>query len=526
MCSCFEVCPVNSAERLEVQFEDMSIPIPIKDLVDWVDGMSIPNSIKELSEWALDGDRDTDLSSWLNLLDLESRAGLVKILKAPLIKNRSMARQILRSWVGRQLLDEFSDLVRLDDDKSGSKVFNTLEKLLENQPQVTTLDLLLALPGQSIHLDLDAFLQVANRWRNELNKQQQLVVDLEDLPSSSQISTITDKDLGAIHEPSFSTKTLVVSHRAEPLKLEIWRPSEAAPIRSSWIIFMPGLGGTPDHFRWLAKRLSSNGWPIVLLEHPGSDAKAVQELLEGSRSAPGAEVLPDRLKDIYAVLSSKDQGVLKMPGDQLVLMGHSLGALSAFLASGAVPQEGLESRCEKALDALSLTNLSQLLQCQIVDVQLPKPQKISGLRTIVAINSFGSLLWPNVGGTNISMPIFLAGGTYDLITPALSEQLGLLLATAPNALSRILLIEGASHFSPIRVQDQLEKSGGEDLFQLGEAFVGVQPLAVQILLGSEIIRYLEDLELEKTIKLFERQKINDLQFYLLDRSSVKKLLNN
>ena len=85
MCSCFEVCPVNSAERLEVQFEDMSIPIPIKDLVDWVDGMSIPNSIKELSEWALDGDRDTDLSSWLNLLDLESRAELVKILKAPLI---------------------------------------------------------------------------------------------------------------------------------------------------------------------------------------------------------------------------------------------------------------------------------------------------------------------------------------------------------------------------------------------------------------------------------------------------------
>ena len=526
MCSCFEMCPVNSAERLEVQFEDMSIPIPINDLVDWVDGMSIPNSIKELSEWALDRESDNDLSSWLNLLDLESRAELVKILKAPLIKNRSMARQILRSWVGRQLLDEFSDLVRLDDDKSGNKVFNTLEKLLESQPQVTTLDLLLALPGQKINLDLDAFLKVANRWRSELNRQKQLVVDLGNLPSSSQAAPRTQMALDPIQEPVFSSNTLMVEHRSEPLRLEIWQPSEGTSIRSSWIVFMPGWGGAPDHFRWLARRLSSYGWPIVVLEHPGSNAKAVQELLEGRRLAPGAEVLPNRLKDLYSVLRAKDQGELKISGDNLVLMGHSLGALTAFLAAGAIPEEGLDSRCEKALDALSLTNLSQLLQCQMVDVELPNKESISGLKTIIAINSFGGLLWPNIGGTNISMPIFLAGGTYDLITPALSEQLRLLLATMPNLLSRILLIEGASHFSPIRVQGQLEKAGGEDLFQLGEAFVGVQPLAVQSLLGDEILRYLEAFELNKPIDLIERQKKNDLQFYLLDRLTVEKLLTN
>ena len=526
MSSCFGLCPVNSAERLEVQFEDMSIPIPINDLVDWVDGMSVPNSIKELSEWAIDGSSDTDLAPWLNLLDLESRAGLVKILKAPLIKNRSMARLILRSWVGRQLLDEFSDLVRLDQDRSGSKVFNTLEKLLETQPEVSTLDLLLALPGQRIHLDLDAFVEVANRWRIELSKQKQLVVDLGELPFSSQISTTSKKVLADIQEPTFSSKTLVVDHRSEPLKLDVWKPSEGAPNRSSWIVFMPGWGGTPDHFRWLARRIGSRGWPIVLLEHPGSDAKAVQELLEGKSPAPGAEVLPDRLKDLYSVLSAKDKGQLEMPGDQLVLMGHSLGALTAFLASGAAPQEGLNSRCEQALDALSLTNLSQLLQCQMVEVELPKQQKISKLSSIVAINSFGGLLWPNVGGTNISKPVFLTGGTYDLITPALSEQLTLLIATEPNALSRILLIEGASHFSPVRVQGQMEKAGGEDLFQLGEAFVGVQPLAVQSLLGDEIIRYLEDLEVGEPGAVFERKKKNDLQFYLLDRLTVEKLLGN
>ena len=151
----------KSAERLEIQFEGMSLPISIEELADWSRS---------------GGQYRSEIASWLNLLDSESRADLVKLLKAPLLKDRSMARQILRSWVGRQLLDEVSDLVRLDDDRTGKRVFSTLESLLNTQPQVTTLDLLEELPAASIHLDLDALLQLATRWRNELKTQQELVL--------------------------------------------------------------------------------------------------------------------------------------------------------------------------------------------------------------------------------------------------------------------------------------------------------------------------------------------------------------
>ena len=44
------------------------------------------------------------------------------------------------------------------------------------------------------------------------------------------------------------------------------------------------------------------GWPVVLLEHPGSDARAVKALLDGSRTLPGAEVLPERLADLKVEL--------------------------------------------------------------------------------------------------------------------------------------------------------------------------------------------------------------------------------
>ena len=128
---------------------------------------------------------------------------------------------------------------------------------------------------------------------------------------------------------------------------------------------MPGLGGDPNHFHWLARALMQAGWPVALLEHPGSDAAAVQALLEGRQSFDGAAVLKQRMADLSAVLDAQRQGDLNIPGEEVVLMGHSLGALTALLASGAGVVPGMDQRCEGALAGLPLTNLSKLLQCEL-----------------------------------------------------------------------------------------------------------------------------------------------------------------
>ncbi len=502
---------VLAAERLEVHFEDMSIPISIKELTDWS---------RE------DGKTSSELASWLNLLGFESRSGLSKLLQAPLVTDKSMARQLLRSWVGRKLLDEISDLIRLDEDRTGARVFNTLEILLDRQPQVTTLDLLKALPAESIHLDLDAWVQVANRWRVELKKQQKLVANLSSLePKQSNIGkpqSIFEK----FQHPTSKFVSIPVLHRSTSLRVQVWEPSSWTESRSSWIVFLPGLGGDQSHFSWLARNLSLYGWPVVVLEHPGSDSKAVQALLEGSLPAPGAEVLPDRLADLEAVLKAKGSGTLKVSGKKLVLMGHSLGALTAFLAAGASPQDGLAEACKNAFDDLSLTNLSELLQCQLVDVSLPGQKDIPPLNAIVAINSFGSLLWPRTGNAQIKVPVLITGGTFDLITPAISEQLGLMLSTSSNSLSRTLLVEGASHFSPVRVEGQLGNKRGDDLFQLGEGLVGFQPLLVQDLLSSEIINFLGNIESGQPVGESANQIKKGLKYHLLGRESVQNILDS
>ena len=502
------------------------------ELVVRFDGMDLPFSIDDLGHWLSDEkDGSSELGIWLNLLEEDSRQGVIELLQAPLINDRSMARQILNSWAGRRLLDQVSDLVLVDDDATGQTVQVTLESLLDQRAQVTTFDLLQALPAKRVRLDLDALLPVASSWRRQLQRQQDLVKNLNRQPvspASESSDPVFESD--SAPDRALQRLTLSVDHRDRPLQIQLWHPLSAdGPERSHWLVLMPGLGGSPDHFRWLGRGLSRHGWPVLVLEHPGSDALAVQALLEGRRPPPGAEVLPERLRDLDAVLAARERGAFELPGHRLVLGGHSLGALTALLAAGAGPEAGLGRRCGQDLDDLPISNLSRLLQCQIEDVSLPEVRPPEQLAGVVGLNSFGSLLWPRRIPLPEDVAVFLSGGTLDLITPPLSEQLGLLRSLPANPVTRAVLVEGASHFSPVRVEGQSGSGQGEDVFQLGEELVGVQPLRVQAQLESEIVRFLLDLERGRVSGSVQggvqHLRVGDLHLHRLDQSGAARFLD-
>jgi len=151
--------------------------------------MALPISIDDLSVWVRSGGmRSSELGVWFTLLEEQSRAGVIELLKAPLINDSSMTRQILNSWAGRQLLDQVGDFVQVDNETTGLTVQTTLESLLEQSPEVTTLGLLEALPAKKVRLDLDALLEVAASWRQQLERQQLLVERLGREPVSQQRS--------------------------------------------------------------------------------------------------------------------------------------------------------------------------------------------------------------------------------------------------------------------------------------------------------------------------------------------------
>ena len=155
--------PARSAERLEVSIDGIVLPLDVDDLVAWVSSSD---------------DSRSELATWMQLLDSESREGLSRLLVAPVLTRRSFGQQLLRSWAAHPLLEALGELIRLEGGEpvDSQQVLETLEQLLVNRAEVTTLDLLQALPGEQLRLDLDALVLASSRWRRQLKRHQGLPV--------------------------------------------------------------------------------------------------------------------------------------------------------------------------------------------------------------------------------------------------------------------------------------------------------------------------------------------------------------
>ena len=136
---------------------------------------------------------------------------------------------------------------------------------------------------------------------------------------------------------------------------------------------------------------------------------------------------------------------------------------------------------------------------------------------IVGFNSFGSLIWPKENSTGIKTPTLLIGGTYDLITPLMNEQFRVFYAL-DNPSNRFLIIEGASHFSPIRINKSYEENN--DLFKISESFIGSNPILVQDLSAKFLVKFLENIRDQEVTRVIKNQKDMGLNFHLLDLSLI------
>ena len=501
---------LKAAEKINIKFEEMSIPI----------------SIDELSRLDKLNQDSTEIIEWFRNNGLEKIFELSKYLEFPIFKQDSFSKQILRSWFGKKVLSELSNTFIVPNDNNGIKVFNTIEKLLEQKQEVSTIDILKTIPVEEIELDLDNLINIISSWKKALEEQQNFTKKLKFLEKSEENISLLLNDNTDLDSKSYRI-SLKVSHREEPLSLKIWIPE--GNFRKDLIIFMPGLGGDIDNFEWLVSGLSKKGWPVIFIEHKGSDSVALNLSIKGDEALPGsADIYLYRIKDLDFVINSYLQDKLGFKSsNSYILMGHSLGSLISMLYEGNPPNSEFISRCENALNDFALTNLSKLLQCQLSEIPIPEFEKSQELKAIVGFNSFGSLIWSNKKNSGIDVPILFIGGTFDLITPLISEQFKLFLVNKSNKLNRFLIIEGASHFSPIRVVNKnLSQTKSNDVFKIKENFIGINPYRFQNLTLKIIIQFLNDLEKKEGLKFVKKQNIDNLNFHILGEKELKIIMSN
>lgn len=134
------LAPLQAAEQLQIRF----------------DGLDLPLNLQELERWSENPERASgELASWLSLLDPASQRELRQLLQAPLVRERSFTQQLLRSWAGRRVVEELGVLLSADNGNAGPVLLSTLNGLLKQQQQVTTLELLRAVPAERLTLNLD-----------------------------------------------------------------------------------------------------------------------------------------------------------------------------------------------------------------------------------------------------------------------------------------------------------------------------------------------------------------------------------
>ena len=496
----------KAAEKINIMFEEMKIPINIDQLT----------KIEKYEE------DSTEVIDWFNKNGFSKVFELSKFLQFPIFKEEGLNRKLLRSWVGREILSELSKTIIVPNDKDGVEVFNAIENLLDDKKQVSTLDIIRAIPSEEISLDVDNLIMIISSWKKELVMQQNLIFKLNELKISNKKSFKSPKikvDSTLIK----INKKIHSPHRVEPIEIELWKSKKESSDKEL-IIFMPGLGGDINNFKWIGTELTQRGWPVIFLHHKGSNSDTLSEVLKGKEGIPeSSDFFINRLKDLDAVLKAHSNESFGLVNDSYILMGHSLGALIALLYEGAEPLDGLENRCDKALKDFAVTNLSKLLQCQLIEIPIPAKTNKNKAKAIIGFNAFGSLIWPEEKSSGIDLPILLIGGTYDLITPLIGEQFKVFLS-ANNPLNRFLIIEGASHFSPIRIENSLEENN--DIFKIGEPFIGSDPISVQDLSLRTLVAFINKIKNEESIKIFSNRRGIKLDFHILDRKTINNISKN
>ena len=496
----------KAAEKVNLKFEEMIIPLNI-------------NQLSQLEKYS---DDSTELIDWFKSNRFIKVFELSKYLNFPVFKEEGLNREVLRSWLGRKILSQLSKTIVVPNDNNGVEVFNTIENLLEDNNEVSTLEIIKALPSEEILLDIDNLILIISSWKEELLMQQNLTLRLNSL-SKTQPKVFKLNKIRHDSELIKSNQKIYTRHRSAPLNVELWKRDNKSSDKDL-IIFMPGLGGDINNFKWIGEELSKEGWPIVFLDHAGSNSETLTEVLEGKEVIPGsADFFLYRIKDLDAVIEAHRKNRFGLVNDSYILMGHSLGALIAFLYESDKKIDGLQSRCILALENFALTNLSKLLQCQLDEIPAPEKKNNKKANAIIGFNSFGSLIWPNKKSSGIDVPILLIGGTYDLVTPLISEQFKLF-SSFNNSLNRFLIVEGASHFSPIRVDNSNGES--DDVFKISKPFIGSDPLSVQDLSSKVIIEFINKIKHNEGLEISTNQSKFNMDFHILDRKGIVKISGN
>ena len=342
------------------------------------------------------------------------------------------------------VLSSFGQVEGQPTDLSGETLRLALERA-SAKGQPTLLELIAALPGKRLSLDLTQAKLIAQRIVTQRDEAERLLATLPPAPQPA----------APLVGGASTTRTvqLAVDHRKEPLALVVVEPQ--SPGNGRLVLISHGLWDSPKSFLGWAKLLAGRGYTVILPRHPGSDNSQQQAVLAGKAPPPTPKELALRPLDLKAAIDQVDTLGLsnRVSNQQVVVLGHSWGGTTVLQLAGVRPKEtNLLEECGDLADPNR--NLSWTLQCSWLK---GVDQAAISDRRVIAVGAVSpptSLLFPRGASDHLSGRVLVVSGSRDWVVPPDPEAIDPM-RMAHRRGNQLVLVDGGDHFN-LRPEDRAD----------------------------------------------------------------------
>jgi predicted dienelactone hydrolase len=466
--------PGRTAERITAYFP------PFKDF-------SV--SVRDLEAFAADGKIPAAYVDLANQAPPEQLQQFRQSLRQRFEVTPVYINQFTRAPLVVRLLDRIGDSIQTDGRLNGAKSIRTaLVQAAQDKAGLTPLNFLRRFPSREVNLNLAEVFTIYDNLA-ELFKQRDRTIGTLDRLAAVAATTDIQRDfstpLDLRRAGGFQWQRRQYNwldrSRQRRVPADLYLPQTTATNPVPVIMISHGVAEDRTTYAYLARHLASYGFAVAIVEHVGGDANRFRNYFANMAPPPMATELLERPRDVSFAIdelqrrAQSDPTLRQLDLQNVGLVGHSLGGYTVLALAGAeIDFDRVKRDCTpnrwRSLSERESLNLSVLLQCRANELP-PRNYALQDprVRAIFAISPLDSTIFGRRGMSQIRVPVFLMGGSDDIITPAVPEQIYPFtwLQTPDKYLA---IVEKGTHFSTQAIDPTQQGA-----FPVSEGLIGPDP---------------------------------------------------
>jgi predicted dienelactone hydrolase len=462
--------PGRAADRITGHFP------PFKD---------VSISVRDLDTFASEGKIPADYAALVKQASPEQLQQLRQLLQQRFEVSSVFVAQFTNLPLVEKLLERIGESIQTDSRQNGMKSLRSaLIRAAEDKKQgLTLINLLKQFPGRQINLDLAEVFTIYNNLTELFKRRDRTVIMLDRLANAEaatfKIDFSKQPNLRQTGTFRWQKRQFEWLDRARQRMVpgDLYLPQTTSTNPLPVIVISHGVAEDRTAYAYLAAHLASYGFAVVTLEHVDGDAKIARKYFSGMAPPPKAAELLERPRDVSFLLdelqrrAQSDPTLRQLNVQQVGLVGHSLGGYTVLALAGAQIDFDLVKRDCNPNRSL---NLSVLLQCRAKEL---KPQnyalKDPRIKAIFAISPLDSTIFGRRGLSQIRVPVFFLGGSDDIVTPAVPEQIDPFTWLQTPA-KYLAILQRGTHFSTATI------SKSDSVFPVSDSLIGPDPVQAQV----------------------------------------------